>query len=189
MELTYGCNSSIKDLNEGAKEENKDYTFGGMVVNFESRPSKRGGNYGRLTIEDYTGSTELMLFDKDYINFSKYGTPSAQLYITGRYRRGYNGELRFGIQRIDLLNEVKGKLINAVTIKVALADINDTLQNLLQEQITRSSENRGILRFEVYNPEINRSVTLRSGLPIPIDKNLIKVLDDLELEYEFGKLN
>ncbi len=189
MELTYGCNSSIKDLNEGAKEENKDYTFGGMVVNFESRPSKRGGNYGRLTIEDYTGTTELMLFDKDYINFSKYGTPSAQLYITGRYKRTYSGDLRFGIQRIDLLNEVKGKLINAVTIKVTQNDINDTLQKLLQEQITRSSENRGTLKFEIYNPEINRSVTLRSGIPIPIDRTLIKVLDDLELEYEFSKLN
>lgn len=185
MELNYGCNSSIKDINEGPKEENRDYIFGGMVTNFESRPAKRGGNYGRLTIEDYTGSIELMLFDKEYINFANYGIPSTQILIKGRYIRGYKGDLRFTIQNITLLENVKGKLLSSVTLNVTPDDLTESLENVIREQMTRTSDNLGSLRLNLYDPEINRSVTLQSEYKIPLDRKLAQVLDDLQLDYTF----
>lgn len=183
MELTYGCNSSIKDLNDGPKEENRDYIFGGMVTNFESRPAKRGGNYGRLTIEDFTGTIDLMLFDKDYIKFADYGKTATQIIIKAHYVRNYRDELRLTIQNISLLENVKGKLLSSVTLNISPQDISDTLNDSLSEQMVRSAENRGALRFKIYDPEINRSVVLQSDYKVPIDRKLAQTLTDLQIDF------
>lgn len=186
IELKYGCNSSIKEINEGEKDENREYTFGGMVVSFESKPAKRGGNYGIFVIEDLTGSIELRVYDKDYIKFAAYGRPSTPILITGRYYRNkFSGELRFCIQNMRLLEEVKGKMVSTVIIKVSPDEINDNLKKVLLEQIARKSENPGTLRLEVYDPDINRSVTLQSDYKIPLDCELTRILDDMQLEYSF----
>ncbi|MDE6448741.1 MAG: DNA polymerase III subunit alpha, partial [Muribaculaceae bacterium] len=187
MELNYGCNSSIKEIVEGTKEENRLYTFGGMVTSFETRPSRKGGNYGRMMIEDYTGSTEIMLFNKDYIQFANYGKPSAQLIIAGKYERSYNNELRFKIQTIKLLDEVKGHLISGVTVKVTPDEITDSLIDLFREASMRETSNRGTLTIEVYDPNINRTVKMLSGLKVPIDRDLVDMLDGLGLKYDFTR--
>ena len=185
MELNYGCNSSLKDYNEGTKEENKEYTFGGMVTKFETHPARSGGNYGRLSLEDYTGSGELMLFGNEYIQFHMYGNPSAQILITGRYTRNYRNELRFTIQNIRLLQDVKGKMLTGITIKLTPENVNSTLVELLNEDINRACGNGGNLQFEIYDPAINRAVKLQSGLKIPLDKELVTRLNGMEIEYAF----
>ncbi len=187
MEITYGCNSSIKEINEGIKEENRLYTFGGMVTSFETRPSRKGGSYGRMMIEDYTGSTEIMLFNKDYIQFANYGKPSAQLIIAGKYERAYNNELRFRIQTIKLLEDVKGKLISGITVKVTPDEITDSLIDLFREASLRETTGRGSLTVEVYDPKINRTVKMLSGLKVPIDHDFVEMLDGLNLKYDFSR--
>ena len=185
MELNFGCNSNIKEIAEGVKEENRTYTFGGMVTGFETRASRKGGNYGRMTLEDYTGSTEIMLFGKDYIQFANYGKPSTQIVIAGKYSMGYNNELRFTIQNIKLLEEVKGKLITGVNVKVTPDEVTDALIDLFREASTRSTVNRGTLTIEIYDPNLNRTVKMLSGLKVPIDRDLVEMLDGLNLKYDF----
>lgn len=187
MELNYGCNASVKDLNEGEKDENRLYTFGGMVTNFETKASRKGGNYGRLTLEDYTGSTDLMLFGKDFIQFGNYGKPSTQIVVAGKYARGYNGELRFSIQNIKLLEEVKGKLLSGVDIKISTDEISESFINLIKDSSARSTEHRGNLNIEIYDPSINRTVKMLSGIKVPLDRDLVETLDSLNLQYSFNR--
>ena len=78
MELNYGM-TSIKQFNETAPEDGRELSFGGMVTKFESRPSRRGGNFGIMAMEDYTGTCELRLFGQKYIDFR-------QLWQTGAHR-------------------------------------------------------------------------------------------------------
>ncbi len=187
MELTYGCSSSIKDLNEGVKEDGRELTFGGMVTKFESRPSKKGGNFGRLSLEDYTGSTEIMLFGKDYINYANYGQPGTNILVTGKYSRDYKGELRFNVTNIKLLEEIKNKLIEGITVRISPKDMNDTLKSLIIDHMNSATTDRGSLRFQVYDPEINRSVTMQSGIKIPLNRELANMLDSIGVEYAFTK--
>ncbi|MDE7472060.1 MAG: DNA polymerase III subunit alpha, partial [Muribaculaceae bacterium] len=189
MELNYGTNTSIKDYNEIAKEENKTYTFGGMVTGYEEKDARSGGRYGRLTIEDYTGSTELMLFKQDFINFSKYGKLGTQIVVAGEFKPNFKHELRFNIHSIRLLDDLKGKLVTGVDIKISANDINDTLIDLFVEASKRSNvTSTGNLNFEIYDPEINRTVKMMSGIKLPMDKELVDMLDDMNVEYNFTRL-
>ena len=50
--------------------------------------------------------------------------------------------------------------------------------------IKSSTTNRGDLFLRVRDTELNRSVKLASGVKIPITKNLLDTLDEMEMDYE-----
>lgn len=187
MELTHGCNTTLKDFAEKNDiVEDRDISFGGMVISFEERPTKKGDMYGRLKIEDYTGSAELMLFRNDYIKFANFGKIGTPIYVTGRYAKAYNGELRFMITDIKLLSEMSGHLINSVTITLDKTDVNDALIDTLMEHINDSTTNRGTLNFRLFDGEANRTILMTSDLRIPLNRKLATLLDDMNLEYKFN---
>ncbi len=188
MELNFGCNSNIKAKEEEPPIENKELTFGGMVVSFESKPARNGGNFGILKVEDYTGSTEITLFGKEYIDFANYGKPGTPILITGKYQKRYkSSELRFNIINICQLEDVKGKLLHGITIKLNKDDINETVHSLLNGHINSSVEELGGLNFHIFDPSINRSINLTSGIKIPLNRELVNMLEEMELEYTIEK--
>lgn len=187
MELNYGC-SNIKELEEGTPSEGKELTFGGMVMSFESRPTKKGGQFGIMKIEDYTGSTELKFFGQDYINFHNFGVVGTPLLITGRYQKRFKSEeLQFSITNIKLLQDVKGQLVHNITFYLNKDNITEHFNKLLNEQVKSSTENRCDLFFRIYDNDIQRSVKMSSSIKIPLDKKFINVLDDMDIEYHINE--
>lgn len=190
MELTYGCSANIKMLSEivPADNEGREVTFGGMVVEFVSRPARNGGNFGIMKIEDYTGSTEIRLFGQNYIDFANYGKPGTPILVTGRYARRFRtSDVEFSLMSIRLLEDVKGHLVKGVTINLTMSQANNQLRDLIDEQIKSTTNDRGQLNFRVYDPDINRSVLLSSGLKIPVNRRLVSMLEDMELEFSIEK--
>lgn len=187
MELNYGC-SNIKELEEGTPSEGKELTFGGMVMNFESRPTKRGGQFGIMKIEDYTGSTELKFFGQDYINFHNFGVVGTPLLITGKYQKRFKSdELQFNITNIKLLQDVKGQLVHNITFYLNKDNITEHFNKLLNEQVKSSTENRCDLFFRIYDNDIQRSIKMSSSIKIPLDKKFINILDDMNIEYHINE--
>lgn len=190
MELTYGCSASIKSKNEivPADNEGREITFGGMVVEFISRPARNGGNFGIMKIEDYTGSTEIRLFGQNYIDFANYGKPGTPIIVTGKFARRFRtSDIEFSLTGIRLLEDVRGHLVKGVTISLSKNQANEQLRALIDEQIKSSTNDRGQLNFRIYDPDINRSVLLSSGLKIPVNRRLVNMLDDMELEYSIER--
>ncbi len=187
MELNFGCTCSIKDFTEGEKEENKTYTFGGMVTGYENKISKSGSNYGRITLEDYTGSTDIMLFKDDYIKFGNYGKVSAHILVSGYFKPNYRGELSFRPQNIRLLEDVKDKMLSGINLELSTVDISDNLIEMINEQSGRPTNVKGALNIYLYDPEINRTVKFVSGLRVPMDREFVDILDSLDVKYSFEK--
>lgn len=187
MELNYGCSCTIKGYEEFTPVEGVEITFGGMVVEFLSRPSKKGGQFGILKMEDYTGSTELRLFGQKYIDFHNYGVPGTPILVTGMYQRRFaNSEVRFEITNIRLLNEVKGKLIRNITIDLPKDKISLHIHDLLSDMVNSETTDRGELAFRVFDPSINRTLKLRSGVRIPINRALVEALNDEEIQFNIN---
>lgn len=186
MELNYGCSANIKTKNEIVPDENegREITFGGMVVEFISRPARNGGNFGIMKIEDYSGSTEIRLFGQNYIDFANYGKPGTPILVTGKFTRRFRtSNVEFSLTNIRLLEDVRGHLLKGVTISLSKEQANEQLKDLLDEQMKISTTDKGQLNFRIYDPEINRSVLLSSSMKIPLNRRLVTMLDDMELEY------
>lgn len=189
MELHFGM-QTIKQRNEMEPEEGKEIVFGGMVTKFESRPAKSGGFFGIMSIEDYSGTTELRLFKQKYVDFSKYGVPGTPIVVNAKFERRYNGEISLEVQRIRLLSDIKGQLLNGVKLTLAPAEITPTLTDVLKECLNRrpgDDTTLGHFNVSMQDPSTGRTVTLSSAHKVPLDRELAKTLDQLEVAYSFDK--
>ncbi len=187
MELNYGMNT-IKERLEAPIEEGRELTFGGMVTKFESRAARNGGNFGIMAVEDYSGSCEVRLFGKKYIEFANYGKPGTPVAITVRGARRFNGDLDWEVVRMNLLDELKGKLIKGVTLTLAADEIKPTLGAVLQEHIS-SGDGRGggHLAVKIFDQESNRTIRMESAYRIPMDKNLVNSLNSMDVQFTFDR--
>ncbi len=158
------------------------------MLEFTSRPAKNGGKFGILKIQDYTGSAEFMLFGQDYIDFHNFGVPSTPIYLKGAFKRRFqNSDLRFKINSIKLLDQIKGTLVSGITLNVTADKLNEALRGVLAEHIKSSSDQTGSLSLRVIDPQTNRWITLNSQLRVPVNKDLVEKLENLEVDFTIDK--
>ena len=187
MELHYGT-TDLKSFAEKQPVENEEYTLGGMVVDFTSRPAKRGGSYGILKIQDYTGAAEFMLFGQDYIDYHNYGVAGTPVLIRGQFvKRFQSSDIKFKINSVRLLAELKGKVVEGISIHVDSDTLTDALHGVLAEHATSSTQELGSLNFVVRDTKSGRNVRLTSGLRIPVNKDLVEKLQNLDITFTINR--
>ena len=185
LELTYGCNTKLADMEKKASELNQEVTFGGLITSYEEKEARSGNKYGKIVIEDYTGKYDLMLFGNNYIEYNKFGIKGLAIMVKGVFRKGrFNDRISFNIASITPLDEVKGKLLSNLTIQVPedrFADLSP-----LKETMTESTENRCNLNFRIFTNDRKHYVDMRSQYKIPINKQVLKKLESMEMEFSIN---
>ncbi len=183
MELTHGTGCTVKHFSDMEPVEGMDVKLGGMVIDFQTRQGKNGP-FGIMKIEDYTGSTEFMLFGQTYIDFHNYGVPGTPILISGQFQRRFaSSDIRFNIKTMQLLQDMKGKLVRNITIDIETKRMNGFLKNLIEEASAADGVPTGELAFRVFDPGINRVLHMSSGRRIHITRALVDALDDEQISY------
>ena len=173
--LEHACTASCQKLHDLRKLEGKEVTFGGLVTVVREGQTKRGSPYTILTIEDYTGSTELAFFGEDSINFGKFARVGLSVYIRAviqpkRYRQE---ELEVKVTTINLFSEVKDKLVNKITLYIPITSLSSTLVTELSAMI-KNNTGESLLYFQIINEEDNTSIELFSRpIRVGVNKNMI----------------
>ena len=185
LELAYGCNVRLKDLSESEQALDKELTFGGLVVGYETKISRKGSQFGIMKIEDYSGSYEIRLFGKNFIEYDKYGKPGTPILVRGMYqKRKFNDSVDLNILSMDLLEDYKGKMIHSICIEINVDDLNDRISELLKDYLGKSTENRANLYYKLVDVDKKHSVTLLSKYKMPVTKQLIECLKENGFEFE-----
>ena len=178
--LNYVCNMGMADMEDKESMRNKDVNIGGLVTDVREGITKKGKPYMIIRIEDFTGSGEIPLFGDDYINFGKYGRPGLYVYLKGRIQEGRfdPNRLELKILSIQLLPDVKDKLIEKITITLPLHDMNTQMVEELST-LTKNNPGNSLLYFQVVDGERNMKVDLFSrSLKIEIKQELIDYLTE-----------
>jgi len=188
--LKHHCNANCSQLKAGLEPfKNKEITFGGIVTNFEHRTSKTGNAFGKIILEDYHGTVEVMLFSKDYVEYNKFMVPNLFVYVKARIQERYNqpGSLELKIQKIELLENVKDNAFSTLKLKVDLEALNNEFISHL-EQILNSSQGKCGVEFYVEDKKENMNVKLYSKKSkISINNELMVELNKItNLEYELN---
>lgn len=185
--LNHVSNTHMIDFSENNLVSGKEIRMGGMVSAFREGISKKGSPYGIVKIEDYSGSTEIPLFGNNYIEYSKFCKIGMFLWITGvwqpkKYREGEN---EFVINSIKLLPDVKDQLIEKITIKASLHNLNNTVITELST-LLRKKHGKSALYFKVFDSERNISLNLFSPKEkVEVTRELVDYItenDDLVFE-------
>lgn len=180
--LNHVCNISITELEDKKALLNKELNFGGLVVDVREGITKKNSPFMIIKIEDFQGSGELPLFGDDYVNFSKFGKKGLYVYVKATVKaRPYNPDLLFlKINSIELLPQVKDKLIEKITISLPLHDLNKTMIREISEVVTKS-KGSSMLYFEVIDGERNMKVDLFARqFKVQVDKEMMNFLTSNE---------
>ncbi|MDR0427677.1 MAG: DNA polymerase III subunit alpha [Dysgonamonadaceae bacterium] len=187
--LNYICNLQMKDF-ESAKTDkiNHELTFGGIVTGFREGLTKKGSPYGIIKLEDFTGSAEIPLFGKDFIDFGKYARQNMYLLIRGMFvPSSYDSNrINLKILSIQQLNEIKDTLVNKITVSLPLYKLDETLIAELSSMI-KNHQGNSSLYFQIRDVEKQLSLSLTTeNNKIVIDKSLVQYFEDKQIEFKIN---
>ena len=184
FEISHISNTTTQDLKDLMPLMGKQFKIGGMVTATRFGTTKTGNPYGIFTLEDYEGAFEFPLFGNNYIEFSKYMIKDLYLLISGTVQmKGADFGNRYvdpnapvipevKIQKIDIMNGLKDKLIKSLTISFPIDELDEALATNLSEMIIHhkgsinvyfnvidlSSQNRVKLFARQHRTTVNKEV-------------------------------
>jgi DNA polymerase-3 subunit alpha len=180
LEINTFTTSNLADIQNLRDFLDRDIIVAGMVTETKNGISKNGKPYGSFTLQDYTDSFRFMMFDKDFVEYSKFFTTGYYLLVKGKVqkRKYKEEELEFRIRSINLLSSVKDELIKSVTIIIKTEDANSAL---IEELMDLVKENKGDteLKFLFYDQDDKISLPMFSrNIRVRLNNELISYLDD-----------
>ena len=180
LEISTFATATLADLQNLNEWIDRDVTVAGMITDTRNGIGKNGKPYGSFTLQDYSDSFRFMMFDKEYLEFSKFFIMGYYLLVKGRVqkRRFREDELEFHIKNINLLSSVKDELIKSVTLKINPEIINREMITELMEMI---KENKGDteLRFLFIDTDDKISLPMFSRtMRVRLNNELISYLED-----------
>jgi len=134
--------TSLADFNEFKAAVNthanpaKQFRVAGLVVDAQHRLTKTGKNFGILSIEDYSGKAEFMLWSEDYVKYTNYLEKGMIVLVEGGFKTRYNTEqYEFRLAKIHLLETVKPMLTKQVMLDIQPQFIDEKFVNFIDANL------------------------------------------------------
>ena len=179
--LTYVCNTGMAEINDKESLLGRELLFGGIVTDYREGMTKKGSPYGIIKVEDFTGSGEIALFGKDYVDYAKFGKRGMYLLIRARVEDRYNsGRLSLSIGSIQLLQEEKDRLIERINITLPIHELDEPTVNELSSLI-KSNPGTSLLYFKVVDSEHNVTQNFYAqNIRVNVTRDLVEFLKENE---------
>ncbi|MCD8166976.1 MAG: DNA polymerase III subunit alpha [Bacteroides sp.] len=179
--LEHVCNTRMAELADKQTLAGRDITMGGVVTSLRKGYSKNGNPYGIVKLEDYSGSAELPLFGNEWIDLQGYFAEGMFLFIRAKCqpKQWRQDELEIKIASIELLPDVKEKLVEKLTITIPLSILNVQMVTELSS-LTRNSPGNTELYFKIADPgnEQMKIELMSRKLRLNVGKELISYLKE-----------
>ena len=187
--LDHVCNTHMAELEDKTALAGREITMGGIVTSVRRGISKNGNPYGIAKIEDYSGSAELPFFGNDWVTFQGYLGEGTFLFIKARCqpKQWRPEELDVKITSMELLPDVKEKLVEKITILIPLSALNSALVAELSS-LTKDHPGNTELYFKVTDKDEKMVVDLISRpVKLSVGRELISYLKERpELEFRIN---
>ena len=185
------CNARCSELADrcAALTDREEITLGGIVTGVQSRIGKNDKPWGIITLEDFEGSGELVLFGDDWLNLNGKFIEGVAVYVTGKMQaRFYNSEQKeLKVTNVQLLQDVKEKAIDRITISLTTDLLNDQIVTELGELI---QQHPGVTKlfFQLHDSTGKNNVLLRStGTTVDVKRSLLLYIEQNEgLDYRIN---
>ncbi len=148
----------IKDMAQ--PNTGRQFRLAGLVVDAQHRVTKTGREFGALTIEDYSGKSEFMLWSNDYVRFKNFLEKGKNLFLTGAFKQGYKG-FEFKIDNIILLESIKPNLTKQLILDVEARHLRKDMIDFMEKNI-KKYPGRSAIRFNILEPKNKIKIGLYS---------------------------
>ncbi len=183
------CNVHMAELSDLTPLQNRDLVMGGIVTGVREGYTKTGKPYGIAKVEDYSGVAEFAFFGNDWVEKKNFFAEGMFLYMRGKCqpKQWRPDEWEVKVNSIELLPDVKDRVIEKLTVKAPLLAVND---EFIADFSTLVKEHPGNteLYFYIMDEDGQMHVNLMSRtVKISVEKELINYLKDQPmLEYRIN---
>ena len=166
FELQHYHFTALKEYADARKEEEAPITrpirMAGLVVDAQHRLTKTGKNFGILTLEDFSGKAEFMLWSEDYAKYSHYLEKGLIVMLEGAFKEKYNtGQYEFRVSKMNLLDTAKLNLTKQVILETSANDIDNNFVQFFENNL-KQNPGKTALRINIIDPEDNLKICLYS---------------------------
>ncbi len=158
----------------------RQFRLAGLVIDAQHRLTKAGKNFAVLTIEDYSGKSEFMLWSEDYVKYTNYLEKGLIVMVEGSFRKRYNGDqYDFKLDKLHLLETVKPNLTRQVIIDVEPQFISEELVNFIDTNV-KANPGKTSLKFNIIDNRhkfkvgmysLERSLTMNDDMAVFLNEN------------------
>ena len=172
------CNTHMAQLSDLTPLQNHDLTLGGIVTGVREGYTKTGKPFGVAKVEDYSGTAEFAFFGNEWVEKKNFFAEGMFLFMHGKCqpRQWKQEEWEVKINNIELLSEVKARLIEKLTVTAPLSAVND---EMIMELSSLVKENPGNaeLYFYIRDEDGQMYVNLMSRtMKISVRKDIVNYL-------------
>ena len=120
------CNLKLAQMDDLTPFAGQSVRLGGIVTEIRSGTSKNGKPYGVATIEDFSGTGEIVLYGDNWVKWGNYLCVDRSVLISGTVEkhRFRDGEYELRIGHIDWLADASNKVIEQITVTVNIAALS-----------------------------------------------------------------
>ena len=183
------CNTHMIDLADLAPLQNRDLILGGIVTGVREGYTKTGKPYGVAKVEDYSGVAEFAFFGNEWVEKKNFFSEGMFLYMHGKCqpKQWKQDEWEVKINTIELLPDVKERVIERLTVKAPLSSIDDEFIAEFGSLVKENPGNTELL-FYIVDDDGQMHVNLSSRtVKISVQKDLINYLkSQSQLDYKIN---
>lgn len=198
IELNYGMSCSMKDKNDITGKDGQTVTFGGMVISNESKMTQSGYEMAIVKLEDFSGAGDFTLFGRKKAELQHLCQVGDAIVVTARFAtNSRTGQMRLNVENVRPLAEMRGHLVNGISIHLNSDQFDDNLERFFAEHDApqdNTAEAEGTapeavpVDFVVFEPVINRRIKLNSAIRLPLTRKILDIIEnDLGLEYSIQR--
>jgi len=166
----------------------KEIAIAGMVVNTRNFETRNGKQKGELTIEDYTDSIKLDMWNEDYLENAKFFIPKLFVIVRLRITRSFYdpNRLRINVVRINLLNQVFENEPKNLTLTLFADTLDRKLIDILYENIQKFSGKQKLTLNIIDRKTPELSAAAKSGLGVKVTPELLKWLEQENVRFKLN---
>lgn len=172
-------------LNMAESSKGREIKMGGIITSVSHSVSKRGSNYGKFTLMDYSGSYEFSLFGEKYEAFKHLLAKNNVVYVEAVFSQGYNSDRFFmnvkDIKLMDGLTRLKSK---GIMLKISKEEATSSFSRILKEIVTKHKGSK-FLKIRVYDKQNPKEYvdTLSVKYKVDVDYDFIKRLEHERISF------
>mgnify|MGYP000289711150 CR=1 FL=1 len=183
------CNVHMAELADLTPLQNRDLTMGGIVTAVREGYTKTGKPYGIAKVEDYSGSAEFAFFGNEWVEKKNFFMTGMFLFMRGKCqpKQWRQEEWEVKISTIELLPEVKEKIIEKLTVSAPLSALDEELITEFSALI-KAHPGNAELYFHVMDEDGQMYVNLMSRtMKISVQKEIMTYLKSQpQLSYKIN---
>lgn len=122
--------------NPGAVKSGASVRVGGIVSLLKKKVDKKGNMMAFVTLEDFTGKGECIVFSDAYRQFQQFLEPDAMVMVMGKAE--HNGDaLRIMVSDVLPMDQVREKFAKQITLSIKLSDVGVEVIPALKKVVER----------------------------------------------------